>query len=90
MSARHVAHSLALELGWWDVDGMLDAMTCRQYLEWLEFYRVRSERLDRARDEARMPKMSGKYGADVAGQKRLRADLLKHFGEYEKQKKRGR
>lgn len=32
------AHRLALELGIWDVDGMLEAMPARQLNRWLAYY----------------------------------------------------
>lgn len=44
MTARYTAYSLALELGWSDVDAMLESMTAMQYQEWLSFYRIRNEK----------------------------------------------
>lgn len=32
------AHRLALALGEWDVDGLLDRMSARQFAEWAAFY----------------------------------------------------
>lgn len=40
---RYAACALALELGLWDVDGMLEGMTYRQFNEWMTFFKVRSE-----------------------------------------------
>lgn len=82
MCSRHVAHSLALELGWWDVDAMLDEMTCKQYLDWLEFYRVREERW-KAGDSAGRGGSAG-YGTGAAGKVQLQRDMLARFGAFQR------
>ncbi|MDL2280149.1 hypothetical protein LJC15_05790 [Desulfovibrio sp. OttesenSCG-928-G11] len=46
ISARFTAYALALELGWSDVDAMLESMTAMQYREWLAFFKRRNEAPD--------------------------------------------
>ena len=41
------AYSLALELGWSDVDAMLESMTAIQLQEWFAFFRIRDEKGDK-------------------------------------------
>lgn len=86
MSPRHVAHSLALELGWWNVDAMLEEMTCRQYLDWLEFYRVR-ERRWKAGDAAGKGAGAG-YGTGAAGKAQMQRDMVARFRAYQKRRER--
>lgn len=64
---RYTAYALALELGWWDVDAMLDSMTYRQFQEWLAFYRIRNSKdTDRAK---------GSYDESPEGRQRMANDL---------------
>ena len=63
---------------------MLEAMTCRQYLDWLAFYRER---------EARLNASTGKgegYGTRREGQKRLSGDLLGKLRAYQQRRQKRR
>ena len=63
---------------------MLEAMTCRQYLDWLAFYRER---------EARLNVATGKgegYGTSREGKKRLSGDLLGKLRAYQQRRQKRR
>lgn len=61
---------------------MLDAMTCRQYLDWLEFYRVREQRWQ-AGEAAGKGKGAG-YGTGAAGKAQMQRDMLARFGAFQR------
>lgn len=64
---------------------MLDAMTCRQYLDWLAFYREREARLN-----ASTGKGGKGYGTSREGQKRLSGDLLGKLRAYQQRRQKRR
>ena len=74
MSARYTAFSLALELGWWDVDAMLESMTATQYKEWLAFFQIRAER-------DKTP--HGGYGKGPEEQRRMSGDIVRAMSGYQ-------
>lgn len=43
VSQRYAAYALALELGWADVDAMLDSIPITQFNEWMAFFKLREE-----------------------------------------------
>jgi len=66
-----------LELGWGDVDAMLESMTARQYKEWLAFFSVRAER-------ERSPQ--GGYGASPEEQRRMSGDIVRAMSGYQERR----
>ena len=43
MSARYNAYALALELGYVNVDTMLEDLPAKNFFEWLAFFKIRNE-----------------------------------------------
>ncbi len=83
-TARYTAYSLALELGWSDVDAMLETMTASQYKEWLAFFKIRNE-LQRSPD-----KPQGGYGTSREAQERMSGDILRFMDGYQKRREQGK
>ncbi|MCL1940032.1 MAG: hypothetical protein FWG04_05165 [Desulfovibrionaceae bacterium] len=77
MTARYGAHALALELGWPDVDAMLESMTAMQYQEWLAFFRIRA-------DAANAPQ--GGYGNSPEEQRRMSGDIVRAMSGYQERR----
>jgi hypothetical protein len=72
---------------------MLEAMTYRQYLEWLAFFRIRDEERTKntsgyAQAAARKPR-SG-YGTTREGQQRMSGDILRAMTGYQRRRDRAR
>ncbi len=85
VSWRYVAYSLALELGWSDVDQMLESMTLLQFNEWLAFFKIRDRQRAGANAATARPQ---KYGKSWEEQQRLSGDILRAFQGWEKRTKR--
>ena len=64
----------ALELGWSDVDAMLESMTATQYQEWLAFFRIRA-------DVEKIPQ--GGYGASPEEKRRMSGDIVRAMSGYQ-------
>jgi len=80
-SARFTAYALAFELGWSDVDAMLESMTAMQYKEWLAFIKIRNKK-DGSESEDE-PKGDGTSKEE---QDRLGGHILRAMTGYQKRR----
>jgi len=62
---------------------MLEAMTYRQYLEWLAFFKIRNE--DKPQAKAGTAPRNG-YGTSVEGQKQLGAAIFQSMQGYQRRR----
>lgn len=74
-TARYTAYSLAYELGWSDVDAMLEALDVNKYREWLEFFKIKNEK-------------TAQYGTGHDEQRRMGGDLLRAMTGYQKRREK--
>ena len=85
---RYAAYSLALELGCYDVDAMLEGMTAMQFNEWLAFFRIRKDLWEKTEAPPGVP--SAGYGSSGEERQRLSGDILRSFQGFQKRRDKAR
>lgn len=75
VSQRYAAYALALELGWADVDAMLESIPMTKFYEWMAFYRLREEM--RENDGKLKPRFGGEDQSEMS------ASLLHSMKSYQ-------
>lgn len=67
---------------------MLEAMSFRQYQEWLAFYKIRNEDMPKPSGGGESPRPTAGYGTSREGQQRMSADIIRSLTGYNNRRAR--